>query len=148
MARSSAFSPRWGTWTQTLCPARFVSTSERFSQYPSVSKGSRISALRFEQAAALRDRINAISALSKKQTVIAGLCADTDIWGLYRGAGKCCYAHCVQGLAGLEPPAEGAEVLRAVIGPLVDHGKPGRPGPTRMASPSAGVHPTLKGGGP
>ena len=49
-------------------------------------------ALRFEQAAALRDRINAISALSKKQTVIAGLCADTDIWGIYRGSGKCCYA--------------------------------------------------------
>ncbi|MDD3347697.1 excinuclease ABC subunit UvrC [Oscillibacter sp.] len=49
-------------------------------------------ALRFEQAAQLRDRVNAISALSKKQTVIAGLCADTDIWGLYRGAGKCCYA--------------------------------------------------------
>ena len=49
-------------------------------------------ALRFEQAAQLRDRINAISALSKKQTVIAGLCADTDIWGLYRGSGKCCYA--------------------------------------------------------
>jgi len=50
-------------------------------------------ALRFEQAAAIRDRINAISALSKKQTVIAGLCADTDIWGLYRGSGgKCCYA--------------------------------------------------------
>ena len=49
-------------------------------------------ALHFEQAAALRDRIHAIGALSKKQTVIAGLCADTDIWGLYRGAGKCCYA--------------------------------------------------------
>ncbi len=49
-------------------------------------------ALHFEQAAALRDRINAISALSKKQTVIAGLCADTDIWGLFRGTGKCCYA--------------------------------------------------------
>lgn len=49
-------------------------------------------ALRFEQAAAIRDRINAISALAKKQTVIAGLCADTDIWGIYRGAGKCCYA--------------------------------------------------------
>ena len=49
-------------------------------------------ALRFERAAVLRDRIAAISALSKKQTVIAGLCADTDIWGLYRGAGKCCYA--------------------------------------------------------
>ena len=49
-------------------------------------------ALRFEKAAALRDRINAIAALGKKQTVIAGLCADTDIWGIYRGAGKCCYA--------------------------------------------------------
>ena len=49
-------------------------------------------ALHFEQAALLRDRINAISALSKKQTVITGLCADTDMWGLYRGAGKCCYA--------------------------------------------------------
>ena len=49
--------------------------------------------LRFEQAAAIRDRINAITALSKKQTVIAGLCADTDIWGLHRGSGgKCCYA--------------------------------------------------------
>ena len=49
-------------------------------------------ALRFEQAALLRDRIQAIGALAKKQTVIAGLCADTDIWGIYRGSGKCCYA--------------------------------------------------------
>ena len=49
-------------------------------------------ALRFEKAAQLRDRIAAIGALSKRQTVIAGICADTDIWGLYRGAGKCCYA--------------------------------------------------------
>lgn len=62
-------------------------------------------ALRFEQAALLRDRINAISALAKKQTVIAGLCADTDIWGVYKGAGKCCYAvlHMEEGnLAGRE----------------------------------------------
>ena len=62
-------------------------------------------ALRFEQAAALRDRINAISALGKKQTVIAGLCADTDIWGICRGNGKCCYAilHMEEGnLAGRE----------------------------------------------
>ncbi len=62
-------------------------------------------ALHFEQAALLRDRINAIGALAKKQTVIAGLCADTDIWGLYRGAGKCCYAvlHMEEGnLAGRE----------------------------------------------
>lgn len=48
-------------------------------------------ALHFERAAVLRDRMAAISALGKKQTVIAGLCADTDIWGIYKGA-KCCYA--------------------------------------------------------
>ena len=48
--------------------------------------------LRFEQAAALRDRINAIRALGNKQTVIAGICADTDVWGVYRGAGKSCCA--------------------------------------------------------
>lgn len=62
-------------------------------------------ALRFEQAALLRDRISAIGALAKKQTVIAGLCADTDIWGVYKGAGKCCYAvlHMEEGnLAGRE----------------------------------------------
>jgi excinuclease ABC subunit C len=47
--------------------------------------------LHFERAAQLRDRIAAISTLSKRQTVIAGICADTDVWGLYRG-GKCCYA--------------------------------------------------------
>lgn len=47
--------------------------------------------LRFEQAAQLRDRVAAIGALSKRQTVIAGICADTDVWGLYRG-GKCCCA--------------------------------------------------------
>lgn len=81
-------------------------------------------ALRFEQAAALRDRINAISALSKKQTVIAGLCADTDIWGLYRGAGKCCYAvlHMEEGnLAGREtelftaPMEEGQEEMLSAL---------------------------------
>ena len=81
-------------------------------------------ALRFEQAAALRDRINAISALSKKQTVIAGLCADTDIWGLYRGAGKCCYAvlHLEEGnLAGREtelftaPMEEGQEEMLSAL---------------------------------
>ena len=49
-------------------------------------------ALRFEQAAQLRDRIQALSALSNKQTVIAGLCADTDVWGVFRGAGKSGYA--------------------------------------------------------
>lgn len=60
--------------------------------------------LHFERAAVLRDRVNAIGALGKKQTVIAGLCADTDIWGIYKGA-RCCYAvlHMEEGnLAGRE----------------------------------------------
>lgn len=48
--------------------------------------------LRFEQAAALRDRINAIELLGKRQKVIAGICADTDVWGVYRGAAKCGWA--------------------------------------------------------
>ena len=46
-------------------------------------------ALRFEQAAALRDRIRAVETLGKRQKVIAGICADTDVWGVYRGAVKC-----------------------------------------------------------
>lgn len=49
-------------------------------------------ALHFEQAAALRDRISAIESLGKRQKVIAGICADTDIWGVYRGAAKCGWA--------------------------------------------------------
>ena len=47
--------------------------------------------LRFEEAAVLRDRISAIKVLSKRQKVFAGVCADTDVWGLYLGA-KRCYA--------------------------------------------------------
>ena len=43
----------------------------------------------FEKAAALRDRIQALSVLSKQQQVIAGACADTDVWGIYSGAAKC-----------------------------------------------------------
>ena len=41
--------------------------------------------LNFEKAAALRDRIRAISVLGKQQQVIAGVCADTDVWGVYVG---------------------------------------------------------------
>ena len=48
--------------------------------------------LAFERAAQLRDRIHAIQALSNRQSVIAGLCADTDIWGLSMGSGRGCYA--------------------------------------------------------
>ena len=44
--------------------------------------------LHFEQAAVLRARIAAIEVLGKRQKVIAGVCADTDVWGLYTGAAK------------------------------------------------------------
>ena len=47
--------------------------------------------LRFEEAAALRDRIQAIQVLGKRQKVIAAVCADTDVWGIYLES-KCCYA--------------------------------------------------------
>ncbi len=80
--------------------------------------------LKFEEAAALRDRIAAIKVLSKRQKVFAGVCADTDVWGLYLGA-KCCYAvlHYEEGqLTGREaelfPPAaleEESEVLSALL---------------------------------
>lgn len=46
-------------------------------------------ALNFEKAAALRDRLRAVEVLGKRQKVIAGICADTDLWGVYRGAAKC-----------------------------------------------------------
>ena len=49
-------------------------------------------ALHFEQAAEIRDRMRSIESLSRRQTVIAGLCADTDIWGICRGMGKSCCA--------------------------------------------------------
>ena len=45
--------------------------------------------LEFEKAAALRDQVRSLSVLSKQQQVIAGLCADTDVWGLYSGQVRC-----------------------------------------------------------
>ena len=49
-------------------------------------------ALHFEQAAVLRDRMRAVETLGKRQKVVAGLCADTDLWGLYAGPSRCAYA--------------------------------------------------------
>ncbi len=43
----------------------------------------------FERAAALRDRLRALAVLSKQQQVIAGLCADTDVWGVFVGPVRC-----------------------------------------------------------
>ena len=48
--------------------------------------------LHFERCAALRDQIRAIETLGQKQKVIAGVCADTHIWGVYRGDVKWAYA--------------------------------------------------------
>ena len=47
--------------------------------------------LRFERAAQLRDRIRAIELLGKRQKVIAGSLADTDVTGFYRGTAKSCF---------------------------------------------------------
>lgn len=55
--------------------------------------------LQFEKAAALRDRRNAVANLSKRQKVIAGGKADTDVIGFHAGAAKSCVAvlHFLQG---------------------------------------------------
>ena len=47
--------------------------------------------LRFEQAAQLRDRLKAIELLGKRQKVVAGSLADTDVAGFYRGEAKSCF---------------------------------------------------------
>ena len=44
--------------------------------------------LEFERAAALRDRLKAISLLGKRQKVVAGYLADTDVLGLFTGEVK------------------------------------------------------------
>jgi excinuclease ABC subunit C len=55
--------------------------------------------LRFEKAAELRDRYKAIELLGKRQKVVAGTMADTDVAGFFRGDVKSCFAvlHYVDG---------------------------------------------------
>ena len=73
--------------------------------------------LRFEKAAELRDRIRAIELLGKRQKVVAGSLADTDVAGYFRGEAKSCFVilHYVEGdLAAkdmdlIETPMEGEE---------------------------------------
>ncbi len=73
--------------------------------------------LRFEQAAELRDRLRAIELLGKRQKVVAGSLADTDVVGYYKGTAKSCFVvlHYVDGeLAAkdmelLDSPVEEAE---------------------------------------
>lgn len=47
--------------------------------------------LRFEQAARLRDRLQAIELLGKRQKVVAGALADTDVVGFHRTPAKSCF---------------------------------------------------------
>ena len=56
-------------------------------------------ALEFERAAVLRDRVNAIENLGKKQLVTAGTMAQTDVIGYYEGSAKACFTvlHYVEG---------------------------------------------------
>ncbi len=55
--------------------------------------------LRFEKAAQLRDRLRAIELLGKRQKVVAGSLADTDVAGFFRGEAKSCFVvlHYVDG---------------------------------------------------
>jgi len=55
--------------------------------------------LRFEKAAQLRDRLRAIELLGKRQKVVAGSLADTDVVGFFRGEAKSCFVvlHYVDG---------------------------------------------------
>ncbi len=73
--------------------------------------------LRFEKAAALRDRIQAIELLGQRQKVVAGSLADTDVVGYHRGTAKSCFVvlHYVDGdltakdMDLIETPVEGEE---------------------------------------
>ena len=47
--------------------------------------------LSFEKAAQIRDRVNAIRLLSKRQKAVAGSLADTDVVGFHRGEAKSCF---------------------------------------------------------
>ena len=81
--------------------------------------------LRFEKAAELRDRINAIELLGKRQKVVAGSLADTDVIGWHQGEARSCFVvlHFASGdLAAKDwelldaPVAEGeGEVLSSLI---------------------------------
>ena len=81
--------------------------------------------LRFEKAAQIRDRLRAIELLGKRQKVVAGSLADTDVVGFFRGEAKSCFVvlHYVQGdLAAkdmelLETPME--EATEDVVSSLV-----------------------------
>ena len=96
--------------------------------YPRFSLANRAAEeLRFEKAAELRDRFKAIELLGKRQKVVAGSLADTDVVGFHKGeATRSCFVvlHYVEGeLAAkdwelIETPMEEdrADILSALVG--------------------------------
>ena len=103
--------------------------------------------LRFEKAAEPRDRFKAIELLGKRQKVVAGSLADTDVVGfprgghpeLLRGAPLCGGRAGGQGLGAHRDPYGGgtADILSALVAAVLR-----RPGPPAPADP-----PALRGGG-
>ena len=81
--------------------------------------------LRFEQAARLRDRLRAIELLGKRQKVVSGSLADTDVTGFFRGEAKSCFVvlHYLDGdltakdMELLDPPME--EETEDIVSSLV-----------------------------
>jgi len=80
--------------------------------------------LRFEEAASLRDRCNAISQLGQRQKVVSGVMADTDVVGFYDGAKKAiAILHYINGVLLdkdveiIDPSVEGssAEIIDAFV---------------------------------
>lgn len=69
--------------------------------------------LRFERAAELRDRLRAIELLGKRQKVVAGSLADTDVIGFFQGPAKSCFVilHYVSG----ELAAKDMELLDRLV---------------------------------
>ncbi|MDR3209462.1 MAG: excinuclease ABC subunit UvrC [Oscillospiraceae bacterium] len=55
--------------------------------------------MRFEVAAERRDALRAVTELTKRQLVVSGARADTDVVGFYRGAAKSCFValHYIEG---------------------------------------------------
>ncbi len=82
--------------------------------------------LRFERAAQLRDRYRAIELLGKRQKVVAGSLADTDVIGYHRGTAKSCFVilHYSDGelaakdmeLMGTPMEGEDSRVISALVG--------------------------------
>ena len=71
-----------------LLQGHYKSTADQIKQQMLAAADN----LEFELAASLRDRLNAVDALGKKQLVTAGTLADTDVIGYAETEAKACFA--------------------------------------------------------